>query len=45
VPDTCPECGWIGMEKKVSKAEGETRVCLKCGNKLVLAEPEEVALA
>jgi DNA topoisomerase I len=45
VPDTCPECGWVGMEKKVSKAEGETRVCLKCGNKLVLAEPEEVALA
>jgi hypothetical protein len=29
----------------VSKAEGETRVCLKCGNKLVLTEPEEVALA
>ncbi len=45
VPDTCPACGWIGMEKKVSKAEGEMRVCLKCGNKLVLAEPEEVALA
>ncbi|MGH7515759.1 MAG: type I DNA topoisomerase [Gemmatimonadales bacterium] len=45
VPDTCPECGWIGMEKKVNKAEGETRTCLKCGHKLVLAEPEEVALA
>ena len=45
VPDTCPECGWVGMEKKLSKAEGETRVCLKCGHKLVLAEPEEVALA
>ena len=45
VPDTCPECGWVGMEKKVSKAEGETRTCLKCGHKLVLAEPEEVALA
>jgi DNA topoisomerase-1 len=45
VADTCPECGWVGMEKKVSKAEGETRTCLKCGHKLVLAEPEEVALA
>ena len=45
VPDTCAECGWIGMEKKVSKTEGETRTCLKCGNKVVLAEPEEVALA
>ena len=45
VPDTCAECGWVGMEKKVSKAEGETRTCLKCGNKVVLAEPEEVARA
>ncbi len=45
VPDTCPECGWVGMEKKTSKADGETRTCLKCGHKLVVAEPEEVALA
>jgi len=45
VPDTCPQCGWVGMEKKMNKAEGETRTCLKCGHKLVLAEPEEVALA
>jgi DNA topoisomerase I len=45
VPDTCPNCGWVGMEKKLNKVEGETRTCLKCGHKLVLAEPEEVALA
>jgi DNA topoisomerase I len=45
VPDTCPECGWVGMEKKMNKAEGETRTCLKCGHKIILAEPEEVALA
>ncbi len=45
VPDTCPNCGWVGMEKKISKAEGESRTCLKCGHKLVVAEPEEVALA
>ena len=45
VPETCPECGWVGMEKKVSKAEGEVRTCMKCGHKVVLAEPEEVALA
>ncbi|MGI9039929.1 MAG: type I DNA topoisomerase [Gemmatimonadales bacterium] len=45
VPDTCAECGWVGMEKKMSKAEGETRTCLKCGNKVIVAEPEEVALA
>ena len=24
VPETCPDCGWLGMEKKISKAEGET---------------------
>jgi DNA topoisomerase-1 len=45
VPDTCPECGWVGMEKRVNKTEGETRTCLKCGHKLIVAEPEEVALA
>ena len=45
VPETCPQCSWVGMEKKVSKAEGESRTCLKCGHKIILAEPEEVALA
>ena len=45
VPDTCPQCGWVGMEKKMNKAEGESRTCLKCGHKLIVAEPEEVALA
>jgi DNA topoisomerase-1 len=44
VPETCPECGWLGMEKKISKAEGETRKCLKCGHQMIIAEPEEVAL-
>jgi hypothetical protein len=33
------------MEKKFSKTEGESRTCLKCGNKIIIAEPEEVALA
>ena len=45
VQETCPNCGWLGMEKKISKAEGESRTCLKCGHRLVVAEPEEVALA
>ncbi|HYC33382.1 MAG TPA: type I DNA topoisomerase, partial [Gemmatimonadales bacterium] len=45
VPETCPSCGWVGMEKKMSKAEGESRTCMKCGHKIILAEPEEVALA
>jgi DNA topoisomerase-1 len=44
VPETCPACGWLGMEKKISKADGESRTCLKCGHRVVVAEPEEVAL-
>ena len=44
VPETCPVCGWLGMEKRINKAEGETRKCLKCGHRIVIAEPEEVAL-
>jgi DNA topoisomerase-1 len=45
VPDTCPSCGWVGMEKRFNKAEGETRTCLKCQHKLVVLEPEEAASA
>jgi DNA topoisomerase-1 len=45
VPETCPACGWLGMEKKISKADGESRTCLKCGHRIVVAEPGEVALA
>ncbi|MEA2714218.1 MAG: topoisomerase [Gemmatimonadales bacterium] len=45
VPETCPSCGWLGMEKKISKADGESRTCLKCGHRIVVAEPGEVALA
>jgi DNA topoisomerase-1 len=43
VPDTCPNCGWVGMEKKINKADGETRTCLKCQHKVVVLEPEEAA--
>jgi DNA topoisomerase-1 len=43
VPDTCPSCGWVGMEKKVSKARGETRTCLKCQHEVVVLEAEEAA--
>jgi DNA topoisomerase I len=45
VPETCPACGWVGMEKKISKADGESRTCLKCGHRIVVSEPGEVALA
>jgi DNA topoisomerase I len=44
VAETCAECGWVGLEKRKSRAEGETRTCMKCGNKVVVAEPEEAAL-
>jgi DNA topoisomerase-1 len=30
VPDTCPECGTVGAERRVTKARGEYRKCLKC---------------
>ena len=45
VPETCPSCGWLGMEKKISKADGESRTCLKCGHRIVVTEPGEVTLA
>jgi DNA topoisomerase-1 len=43
VPDTCPSCGWVGMEKKFSKADGETRTCLKCQHRIVVMDAEEAA--
>lgn len=43
VVETCPSCGWVGMEKKISKADGESRTCLKCQHKIVVLEPEEAA--
>ncbi|MGE5926961.1 MAG: type I DNA topoisomerase [Gemmatimonadota bacterium] len=45
VAETCPECGWVGMEQKKTRAEGETRTCMKCGNRIIVSEPEEAALA
>jgi DNA topoisomerase-1 len=44
VPETCPACTWVGMEKKVTKAHGETLTCMKCGHK-VESEAEESAEA
>ena len=43
VADTCPNCGWVGMEKRVNKTEGESRTCLKCQHKIVVLEAEEAA--
>jgi DNA topoisomerase I len=44
VAEECPACGWVGLEKKVNKAEGEVLTCLKCGHRDVAIEPEEMAL-
>ena len=44
VAEECPSCGWIGLERKISKAEGESKTCLKCGHRMVTVEPEEMAL-
>jgi DNA topoisomerase-1 len=44
VPEACPVCSWVGMEKKVTKAHGETLTCMKCGHK-VESEAEETAEA
>ncbi|HXE57151.1 MAG TPA: type I DNA topoisomerase [Gemmatimonadales bacterium] len=44
VGETCPRCGWVGMEKRVSKAQGERRTCLKCRYEEVVLEAEEAAI-
>ncbi|MEP6571629.1 MAG: type I DNA topoisomerase [Gemmatimonadota bacterium] len=43
VAETCPQCGWVGMETKISKAKGETRTCLKCRHEIVIVDAEEAA--
>lgn len=45
LPDPCPSCGWVGMERKVTRTDGDVRTCMKCGHRIVAAEPEEAALA
>jgi DNA topoisomerase I len=32
VTETCPECSYVGAEMKFTKARGNFRKCLKCGN-------------
>ncbi|HKO14651.1 MAG TPA: type I DNA topoisomerase [Gemmatimonadaceae bacterium] len=46
VPEKCPECGNVGAEVKFTKARGEYRKCLKCGNEWdVKTEESAEALA
>ena len=44
--EQCPDCGFVGAEMKSTKARGEYRKCLKCGNEWdVAAVPEPAAAA
>ncbi len=38
VPDRCTECGNEGAEQRSTKARGEYRLCLKCGNEFPVEE-------
>jgi DNA topoisomerase-1 len=42
VSETCPECGYLGAEMKFTKARGNFRKCLKCGNEWEVPETEGV---
>jgi len=44
VAEVCPECGYEGAEAKSSKARGDYRKCIKCGNEwdAPTAAPEAV---
>ena len=41
IAESCPECGYLGAEMKVSKARGDFRKCLKCGNEWDVPQPAE----
>jgi len=48
VNEKCPECGFVGAEMKFTKARGDFRKCLKCGNEWdapKTEDPVEEALA
>ncbi|HJU72393.1 MAG TPA: type I DNA topoisomerase, partial [Gemmatimonadaceae bacterium] len=39
VPETCPDCGYVGAEAKSNKTRGSYRKCVKCGNEWAVEEP------
>ena len=45
VAEKCPECGYLGAEVKFTKARGEYRKCLKCGNEWDVPQKEDSAEA
>jgi DNA topoisomerase-1 len=42
VSETCPECHYLGAEMKFTKARGNFRKCLKCGNEWDVPDTEGV---
>ncbi|MBI2073573.1 MAG: type I DNA topoisomerase [Gemmatimonadetes bacterium] len=45
VPDTCPRCGYLGAEKRATKARGEYRKCLKCEHEFAVPEGTPATIA
>ena len=45
VPETCPECGYLGVEKRATKGRGEYRRCLKCQHEFSVEESAGAAVA
>jgi len=45
VPDLCPRCGYLGAEKRATKARGEYRKCLKCEHEFAVPEATPATIA
>jgi len=45
MPDVCPECGYVGAEKRGSKTRGEYRRCLKCESEFTVEDAPAEAQA
>jgi len=45
VPDSCPQCGYVGAEKRATKARGEYRRCLKCEHEFAVPEGTPATIA
>ena len=42
VAEVCPDCGYLGAEKKSTKTRGAYRKCIKCANEWSVEEPADV---
>jgi DNA topoisomerase I len=45
VPETCPECGYVGVEKRQTKGRGDYRRCLKCAHEFSAEESAAAPVA